>query len=302
MKRALPIIGMLLLLVYGSGDLATAAPSGGTVMGAVRNGTTSAAVPNASVDLLLISAQGPSGIGQTRSDGQGRFAFHGVSDGRYLLQVKHQGVSYATHAVVTGGAPVQVVLRVFDVSAQVPLRVTLLGLAIDVQAGYVRVSEVVHLRNATSRTLLGDVSFSMPRGARYVTFMDGLHQPRVEGARIVDRLVVRPGEHQLGYAYSVAGSGEIALDRRLAFALDRLEVFVSAPAEVRAAPLRPLPTVTTDEGQTYTRAFGSNVAAGDFAIAVIGVPGRRLWLAPAAAGALAALLIAGLAWAAIRGS
>jgi len=301
MKLALLTAAALLLLVCVSGDLATAAPPGGVIQGTVRNGTTSAAVPNASVELLLISTQGPEGIGQTRSDGQGRFEFRGVSGGRYLLQVKHQGVSYATHAVVTGGAPVQVVLQIFDVSAQVPLRVTLLGLAIDVQAGYVRVSEVVHLRNATSRTLLGDVSFPLPRGARYVTFMDGLHQPRVEGARIVDRLVVRPGEHQLGYAYSVAGGGEIALDRRLVFALERLEVFVSAPAEARAAPLRPLPTVTTDEGQTYTRASGRNVPAGDFAIAVIGVPSPRLWLAPAAAGALAALLIAGLAWAVIRG-
>lgn len=301
MKRALPIIAVLFLLSSASGNVAVAAPSGGALTGTVRNGTTSTPMPNTAVDLLLIGPQGPSGTGQTRTDKQGRFAFHGVPDGRYLLQVNHQGVSYATHAVLTGGTPVQVVLQVFDVSAQVPLRVTLLVLIIDVQAGYIRVSELVHLRNATSRTLLGGVSFSLPRGARYETFMDGFHQPRVEGARIVDNLVVRPGDHQLGYAYAIAGSGEIALDRPLAFAIDRLEVFATAPAEARATPLRQLPAETI-ENKTYTRASGTKIAAGDFVIAAIGIPSQRLWLAPAAAGALAAFLIVGLVWAVIRGS
>ena len=273
--------------------IAMAAASDGAITGLVRNGTTGQPASGEAITLVFIGPQGPEGIGQTRSGADGRFAFRGVADGRYLIQASHQGVSYAAHGVISSGSPVDVVVQVFDVSDRVPLRVALLGLAIDVQPGYVRISEVVHLQNSTSQTFLGPVSFPLPRGARYVTFSDGLHQPRVEGAQILDRLIVRPGAHQLAYGYSVAGSGEVALDHRLALPVERLELFVAAPAEARSPRLQPLPTVT-NEGQTYTRASGRAIPPVDLAMSVIGVPSPRTWLAPVAAGTLAGLLIIGL--------
>ncbi len=287
--------GLTYALTAGVGvACAQAAAAPASITGLVRNGTTGQPAAGEAISLVFIGPQGPEGAGQTRSDAGGRFAFRGLSDGRYLLQASHQGVSYAAHAVISGGAPAaDVVVQVFDVSDRVPLRVMLLGLAIDVQQGYVRISEVVHLHNASSQTFLGTVNFPLPRGAQYITFSDGLHEPRVDGSQILDRLIIRPGDHQVAYGYSVAGSGEVALDRRLLLPVERMELFTSAPAEVRSPLLQPLPTVT-NEGQTYTRASARAVPPGDLAMSVIGVPVSRRWPAPVAAGTLAGLLIIGL--------
>ncbi len=286
--------GLTVALTAGVGVEPTrAAGSGASITGLVRNGTTGQPVAEGAITLVFIGPQGPEGTGRTQSDAGGRFLFGGLPDGRYLLQASHQGVSYAAHAVISGGAPADVLVQVFDVTDRVRLRVALLGLAIDVQQGYVRVSEVVHLHNASSHTFLGPVSFPLPKNARYVTFSDGLHQPRVDGAQILDRLIIRPGDHQVAYGYSVAGSGEVGLDRRLTLPVDRLELFTAAPAEVRSTLLQPLPTVT-NEGRTYTRASARAVPPGDLAMSVIGVPAPRTWPAPAAAGTLAGLLIIGL--------
>ncbi len=180
------------------------------------------------------------------------------------------------------------------------LRVALLGMAIDVQPGYVRISEVVHLQNDTSQTFLGTLAFPLPRGARFITFHEGLHRPVVEGDRIVDRLIIRPGSaHQAAYAYTVAGVGAIVLDRPLPLPIERLEVFTVAPADVRSPRLQSAPTVTREEG-VYTRASGRSVPAGSLQMTVVGVPAVRLWPAPAAAGTLAGLLALGLAWAVLH--
>jgi hypothetical protein len=291
-------LGALFLVsgVMAGSSMAIAADA--SITGLVRNGTTGQTVAGEMITLVFIGPQGSEGAGQTRSGADGRFAFGGLSDGRYLLQATHQGASYAAHAVVSG-APVDVTLQVFDVSDRVPLRVALLGLAVDVQPGYVRISEVVHLQNPTSQTFLGLVSFPLPAGARYITFSDGLHEPQVQGAQILDRLIIRPGAHQVAYGYSVAGSGEVSLDRRLTLPVERIELFTAAPAEARSPRLQPLPSVT-NEGQTYTRASGRAVPPGDLPMSVVGVPAVRMWLAPAAAGTLAGLLIVGLMWAIAR--
>ncbi len=179
------------------------------------------------------------------------------------------------------------------------LRVVLLGLAIDVHPGYVRISEVVHLQNSTSQTFRGDVVYPLPRGARFVTFHEGLSRPSVQDDRIVDQLTVPAGSsHQAAYAYTVAGTGAIVLDRLLPLPVERLEVFTIAPAGVHSPNLRAAPAMTR-EGRTYTRAMGLNVPAGSLPMTVLGVPAVRRWPAPAAAGTLAALLSLGLGWAAL---
>jgi hypothetical protein len=93
--------------------------------------------------------------------------------------------------------------------------------------------------------------------------------------------------------YAVGGSGDVSLDRRLAIPADRLEIFVRAPGEARGPALQPLPSVTS-EGQVYTRATARAVPRGDLRLTITGVPSARSWLAPVAAGTLAALLIVGL--------
>jgi hypothetical protein len=269
-----------------------AAPGGVAINGLVRSATTGTPVPDTLVQLVSIGAQGAEAIGQTRSGAGGRFAFTGLLDGRYLVTARHQGVSYAAHALVAG-APVEVTVQVYEVSAQVPLRIAALGIAVDALPGYVRVNEVIHLQNPTTRTFLGEIRLPLPRRARYVVFADGFHQPRADGAVITDRLIVRPGSHQVAYAYSVGGGGEISLDRALALPVDRVEMFVAAPAEARSPRLQSLP-IETSEGRVYTRASGRAVPAGELKLAITGVPSSRLWLAPVAAGTLAALLVVGL--------
>jgi hypothetical protein len=289
---------MALALLVSSG---AAGPSGGTIRGVVRSGTTGAAVAGAPVQLVFIGSQGAEPLGEARSGADGRFSFSGLLDGRYLVTARWQGVSYAAHAVITGGTQLDTAVQVYDASPRVALRASLLGLAVDVQQGYVRVNEVVHLVNPSTRTFLGDITFPLPAGARFVVFGDGFHQPRVTGPAITDRLIVRPGGHQVAYVYAVRGNGEVSLARRLAMPVDRLEMFVADPAEARSPRLQGLPSVT-NEGQTYTRASGRAVPPGDLDLVIAGVPPLRLWAAPAAAGVLAAVLVVGLMWAIVRTS
>lgn len=272
------------------------AAASGSVTGSVRNETAGRPASGATVQLLTISVHGPEAVGSATTDARGRFAFHGLVPGRYLAQASHQNVWYATHAVLEGAQAVEVTLRVYDVSDRVPLDLEVLGMAVDVFPGYVRVSEGLRLRNRTNRTFLGTVRLPLPRGALYITYQEGLHIPEVEGAAIRDRLIVRPGSHQVAYAYSVAGEGDIALRRSLGFGVERLEVFTQAPSETRGPGLQTAASVDLD-GRFYTRTFGRNLEPGPFTLTVGAVPGAGLWAAPAAAGTLAGVLIVGLVWA-----
>jgi len=298
----LPVTAVLaVLVVAAAAGPSAAAPGNGGISGVVRNATTTQVMANQAVSLVFVGTQGPEQVAEGRTDTKGRVAFRGLSDGRYLVQTTHQGVSYAAHAVVSGATTVELVVQVYNVSAGVALRVALLGMAIDVQPGYVRISEVVHLQNGTSQTFLGNIAFPLPRGARFITFHEGLHRPSVEGDRIGDRLTLRPGSHQAAYAYTLAGEGEIVLDREIALPVERLETFTTAPADVRSPRLQPAPTIT-QEGRTYTRSSGRNVPAGLLPMTIVGVPGVPLWPARAAAGTLAGLLALGLGWAVLASS
>lgn len=300
MSRAVLALGVLLLGVpatelAAAPALGPAGPGSGAIIGVVRNRSSGQPVGGQALHLVFVGPQGPEQIAGARTDAQGRFAFRGLADGRYLVQATHQSVSYAAHAVVSGG-PVQMTLQVFDASSKVALRVAMLGLAVDVQPGYVRISEFVHLQNPETRTFIGDLVFPLPDRARYVTYHEGLHRPSVDGQRITDRLIIRPGSHQVAYAYTVAGTEEITLDRSLPMPVERLELFTTAPAEARSPRLQSLPTVT-NESRNYTRASGRAIPAGSLSLTIIGVPAPRQWPAPAAAGTLAGLLTLGLAWA-----
>jgi hypothetical protein len=298
-RLALAAAGLAAAMML-AGPAALAAPGTAVIRGVVRNATTGAVGPNVALELVVIGPAGPEPVGHTRSDAAGRFAFAGLAPGRYLVTARHQGISYAAHAVVEGPFA-EVTLHIHDVAAEVPLRITLLGLAAEVREGYVRVTEVVHLQNGSTRTFVGDVTFPLPRDARFVVFGGGLHQPRVTDAGIQDRLIIRPGAHQITYQYAVRGAGAVALDRHLTLPADRIEVFVTAPAEARAPRLRPLPTVAED-GVVYTRASARDAAPGAFAVEIAGVPSAGLWRAPVAAGAMAVVLIAGLLVALARSS
>jgi hypothetical protein len=274
-------------------ETSAAAATGGAVSGIVRNGTTGRPAAGQAVTLIAVGGAGSQVVADARTDHAGRFTFRGLPDGRYLVEARRQGVPYAAHAVVAGG-PVHVALTVYDAAPDVPLRVALLGVAVDVHAGYVRVWEVAHLANATARTFLGDVAIPLPPAARYVTVHAGFDRPRTAAGEIRDRLAVRPGAHQLSFSYAVAGAGTVSLDRRLRWSVDRAVVFVAAPAEVRSPRFQSAPEVVM-EGRRYTRAWARAVPPGDLALAVVGVPPLRRWPAPAAAAGLAGVLAAGLA-------
>lgn len=196
---------------------------------------------------------------------------------------------------VLGGGPG--VVRAAAAPDRVALRVALMVVAIDVNRGYVRVSEVLNLENPTNETFQGDVALPVPDGARYITYHDGFVRPRLDGSRILDRLTVRPGAYRVAVAYSVAGSGDIPLSRSTVMPIERLAVFAAAPAQIRSSQLDPLSPVT-NHGQTYARAAGRAIPPGLLTLTVAGVPGVRSWPAPAAAGFLAVLLAIGLARAA----
>jgi hypothetical protein len=139
----------------------------------------------------------------------------------------------------------------------------------------------------------------LPRAAQYVTLHEGFRAPRVGADAIEDQLVAAPGAHRLAFAYSVAGIGEVDLDRRVVWRIERLEVFTLAPAETRSPHLAP-GARTTIEGRTFTRASGRFLAPGALGLTVTGVPANARWPAPAAAAMLAGVLAIGLAGAAVR--
>ncbi|MDQ7858418.1 MAG: carboxypeptidase-like regulatory domain-containing protein [Armatimonadota bacterium] len=294
MKRVTALAVVLLSAVLGGTAATAPVAAAGTaiIRGTVHNATTDRPEAGVPIELVRIGPQGTEPAGRTRSDAAGRFAFAGLDAGRYLVSARHQGISYAAHAVIEA-ASAEVTVRVYDAAATVPLRMTLLGVAAEVRPGYARITEVVHLHNATTRTFLGDLAFPLPADARFVVFGDGLHRPRVTEAGIQDRLIVRPGGHQLTYQYAMRGAGTIGLHRRLPLPADRVELFVSAPAEARSPRLQPLPSVVED-GVVYSRASARDVPPGELLLEIAGVPSAGLWRAPLAAGVLAALLVAGL--------
>lgn len=185
-----------------------------------------------------------------------------------------------------------------DGGTSAPLRVSLMGIGVEVHPGYVRVSEVLAIENPSNATFVGDVTFGVPEAARYITFQEGLVRPRVDGPRIVDRLTVRPGAYRVAIAYSIAGSGDLDLSRPAPLPIDRLMVLATGPVQIHSSQLEPLPPVV-DDGRTVVRAAGRAIAPGHLALRLAGVPAARRWPAPAAAGSLAALLAAGLIWAAV---
>ncbi len=298
MRPLLAAIALLAALLAGEAAIAQGT-QGGVIEGTVQNATTGRPAAGARVSLLLIGGQGPEEAGRTTGDATGRFRFKGLQQGRYLVRVEHGGIPYASHAVVGEGGRAELVVKVYERSGRVGLRVVLLGVAVDAFPGYLRISEVVHLGNPSNLTFSGRVALPLPRGARYLTFVEGLHRPTVDGDTLIDDLVVRPGGHQLAYGYSVGGAGEIPLDRRWEIPIDRIEVLVSPPAEARSPHLQPGLPVSAED-RSYRRASGAAVAPGILSLGIVGVPRARLWIAPAAAAALAGALAAGLAWAAAR--
>ena len=107
-----------------------------------------------------------------------------------------------------------------------------------------------------------------------------------------------PGFYPVAFGYAVAGSGDLDLSRPSALPIDTLEVFVRAPVQIHSSQLVPRPPALDATG-TIVQAEGFAIPPGVLDLRLGGVPAARRWPAPAAAGALAALLAAGLIWAAV---
>ncbi len=174
-----------------------------------------------------------------------------------------------------------------------------LGIGIEAHPGYIRVTEVLHLENPLDRGVVGEVTIPLPPSARFVTYHEGLFQPRVTSDRIIDRVTIAPGIHRVVYAYSVVGAGEIDLGRQVASPIAQVDVLTIAPVAARSDVLTAVPPVTT-QGRTYLRASGRVSAAGAFALSVTGVPVLRRSPAPVAAGVMGAILLTGVIYAMSR--
>lgn len=175
-----------------------------------------------------------------------------------------------------------------------------LGIGIETFPGYVRVSEVVHLRSSSPRAFAGEVVLPLPPAARFVTYHEGLAKPRVEADGIIDTMTIGPKIHRVVYAYSVAGAGTVKLDRRATMPIERVDVLALAPAEIRSDHLASALPLTL-RGRIYFRASGRVDAPGTLGLSVTGVPALRRWPAPAAAATMAVMLLVGLALAIARG-
>ncbi len=175
-----------------------------------------------------------------------------------------------------------------------------MGIGVETFPGYVRVSEVIHLRSSTPRAYVGEVVLPLPPGARFVTYHEGLVKPRVETDRIVDTMIIGSGMHRVVYAYSIAGAGTVKLDRQATMMIERVEVLSLAPATIHSDHLASALPVTL-RNQIYFRASGRVQAPGVFTLSISGVPVLRRWPAPAAAATMAVMLLIGLAVAISRG-
>ena len=175
-----------------------------------------------------------------------------------------------------------------------------LGIGIEIFPGYVRVSEVLHLKSSSPRVFVGEVVLPLPPGARFITYHEGLVKPRVETDRIVDTMTIGPEIHRVVYAYSLAGAGTVKLDRQVTMPIERVDVLTTAPATVQSDHLASTLPVTLRD-QVYFRASGRVQAPGIFTLSVTGVPAPQRWPAPAAAATMAVMLLIGLAIAIARG-
>ena len=196
----------------------------------------------ADLPVVLYSApeDGTPGLGRTRSDADGRFAFEGISNAPgvvYLVGVRAEGLPFGTRVVFEPGETVhEVELRVAvplaDASGILHPKARL---RIERGCGGLRVVETHALRNPSERAVF--VPEAQREGAQPLLLLElppdagplsvpfasqGIEQ---DGARVSFWGPLHPGEHEIEFAYSLPAKGDAATLRwRLPQGADRVEI------------------------------------------------------------------------------
>ena len=166
-------------------------PQVGAIRGAIRNGTSGAAVP-AGLEVKLHGIDGEQEVltQTTLADGDGNFAFAGLETvpGRlYYASLEYQGIPFQSEMahVLADQEWLELPLTIYEPSAETEaLRIARLHLLIDFPAeGRARVLELWALTNPTDRIIAdpqGVLHISLPAGATEVQF-----EELVPGGRFV---------------------------------------------------------------------------------------------------------------------
>jgi hypothetical protein len=198
-------------------------PALASIDGTVLNATTSKPAANVKVTLLKPGQGGMQQLGETSTDGSGRFVFEHdqPGGGPQLLQATYEGVNY--NKMLTPGMPTSnVELEVYD-STKSPevARIAQRMLVLEPSSSQIAVSETVIVENNSKRTYsndaLGGLVFFLPPAANgqvrvNVQGPQGMPLPRA-AERTADKDVykvnfpIKPGQTEFAVTYALpAGS------------------------------------------------------------------------------------------------
>ncbi|HEV8353418.1 MAG TPA: hypothetical protein VGR24_04390 [bacterium] len=177
----------------------------------------------------------------------------------------------------------------------------LLLLAIDVQRDHLRISEGMRISNP-GPPVTREVRIALPPGAVYATFHRGLPSPREIAGGVVDSVRFQTGITEVAYSYALPAARELALTRVFPFRARRIEVVVRGPGvAVAVRGGRALPALRLGDQELRRWELRDVPAGSPVAVTLRGLPVARTWIPLAVAGALAAILAAGLILALRRG-
>jgi len=174
------------------------------------------------------------------------------------------------------------------------LEIGLLLLAIDVQRDHVRVSEGMRVSNP-GPPVTREVRVALPPGAVYATFHRGLRSPGEMAGGFADVVRFQTGITELAYSYALPAARELNLTRVFPFRARRIEVIVRGPGvalAVRGGTA--LPPLRLGDQELLRWELRDVPAGSPVTMMLRGLPVTRSWIPAAVAGALAAVLAAGL--------
>jgi len=198
------------------------------------------AVADLPVVLYAAPADGTPGLGRTRSDASGRFAFEGISNAPgvvYLIGVRAEGLPFGTRVAFEPGesvheVEVRIALPVADASG---IERSSARLRIDRGCGGLRVAETHALRNPSDRVVFVPESqregaqplleLELPPDAGPISVPFASQDIQQDGARVRFWGPLHPGVHEIEFAYSLPAVGDAALLRwGLPQGVGRLEI------------------------------------------------------------------------------
>lgn len=280
--------------------VAPAAARLGRITGRVTNGTAGAtSAAGALVRVIPVRGQRAEQPVTATLDAAGTFTVTGLvasADVTYWVGATYGGAASVHPEAITlrpeQPALEQLTLTVFEPSTDVPLTVRTGSVLLSPQPerGVIDVAEVWVVANGSDRTRVAGpdgtvVRWPVPAGARELRWGDAsAGAAEVDGAAVLDRRPVPPGERELTLRYVVPYDGPtVALSRTMALpaAEVRLLVLSDADAVTLASDQLTAPQELDLAGRRVVGVSGRNVAAGTVLTARLdGLPPPRRPPAP----------------------